>query len=72
MLSYRISAQPPMVHVQDPWKAPPAAAPLKSLHELLSWQANSQPFDSLLKATVPLPKVHADQPAHVVNELIVC
>lgn len=59
-----------MVHIQDPWKAPPAAAPLKSLHELLSWQAVSQPFNSLLKATVPLPKVHTVQPAHVVNELI--
>jgi len=42
---------------------------LKSLHELLSWQAVSQPFHSMLKATVPLPKVHAFQPAHVVHEL---
>ncbi len=58
-----------MVHTRDPWKAPPAVAPLKSLHELLSWQAVSQPFHSMLKATVPLPKVHAFQPAHVVHEL---
>ncbi|KAL0029243.1 hypothetical protein WJX79_005154 [Trebouxia sp. C0005] len=49
-------AQPPMVHTQDPWKAPPTAAPLKSLHDLLSWQAVSQPFNGLLRATVPLPK----------------
>ena len=61
-----------MVHTQDPWKAPPTAAPLKSLHDLLSWQAVSQPFNGLLRATVPLPKVHAVQPAHVPNEPTMC
>lgn len=66
------TSAPPMVHIQDPWKAPPAAAPLKSLHELLSWQAVSQPFNSLLKATVPLPKAKSlhDQPDR--PRLLVC
>ena len=52
-------------------KQPPTAAPLKSLTELLNWQADAHPLQSLLRASVPLQQVDC-LPAYLVGSLIDC
>ena len=66
--SHRAQA-PLQMDSQDIWKVVPAAAPLMSLHELLSWQPDTHPFHSLLRATIPLPQVritHITEPLNFV------
>lgn len=69
--SIRPMAEEPTVQ-PDLRTQPPTAGPLKSLTELLSWQADAHPLQSLLKASVPLQQMHQpgsppDQP-----RLLVC
>ena len=53
-------AETDMTESADVWKCPPALTPIKSLHELLNWNPDKQPFHNLFRSRVPLSQVNPE------------
>lgn len=61
-------AETDMTESADVWKCPPALTPIKSLHELLNWDADKQPFHTLFRSRVPLSQVNPENCASNIDK----